>query len=74
MQGSDENYSNNTTRSENWLQTFLEINLAIHVKTFVMIMYFGSVISVLWILSKDAILNRDRLLCSHGKEKELEIL
>ena len=47
MQGSDENYSNNATRSENWLQTFLEINLAIHVKTFVMIMYFGSVISVL---------------------------
>ena len=58
-------YPNDATGSENWLQPFLEINLAINVKTFAMIVYFGSVISVLWILSKDVILNRD----SHGKEK-----
>ena len=56
-------YSNDAPGSENRLQPFLEINLAINVKTFVMIIYFGSVISVLWILSKDVILN------SHGKEK-----
>lgn len=40
-------YPNDATGSENWLQPFLEINLAINVKTFAMIVYFGSVISVL---------------------------
>lgn len=40
-------HSNDATGSENWLQPFLEINLALSVKTLVMTIYFGSVISVL---------------------------
>lgn len=62
-------HSNGARGGIKWLQPFLNISLAMCGKTLNIIIDFGSVISVPWILCRDIILNRERPLCINGKEK-----
>lgn len=48
----------------------MKISLAKCVKTLKIIIYFDSVISVLWILSENMISNRERSLCVNGEKKK----